>query len=219
VPVLTLTPSTSLTLPPLGQHRKNSTSSSSELSSSQTLNYAKGSIGARWSATDENGDTLVYKVEIRGVKESTWRLLKDNVKDKYLTWDSTAFPDGEYVIRVIASDAPSNPHDQVLETTLESDPFLIDNTPPQILNLAATSSGNKIEVRWIARDARSDIDRAEYSINGGEWMMAQPVTKLSDSPEEEYHLVLDRAAPGEQVIAIRVNDEFDNQAVDKVVVK
>jgi hypothetical protein len=50
-------------------------------------------------------------------------------------------------------------------------------------------------------------------------MMTQPVTKLSDSPEEEYHLVLDRGAPGEQVIAIRVSDEFDNQAVDKVVVK
>jgi hypothetical protein len=219
-PVLTLTPSTSITLPPLGQHRRNSSSSSSDLSSSQTLNYAKGSIGARWSATDENGDTLVYKVEIRGAKESTWRLLKDNVKDKYLTWDSTGFPDGEYVIRVTASDAPSNPSNQALEARLESDPFLIDNTPPQILNLAATSAaGNKIEVRWIARDARSDIDRAEYSINGGDWLMAQPVTRLSDSPEEEYHLVLDRAAPGEQVIAVRVTDEFDNQAVDKVVVK
>ena len=218
-PVLTLTPSTSITLPPLGQHRRTSTSSSSELSSSQTLNYAKGSIGARWAATDENGDSLLYKIEIRGAKESTWRLLKENVKDKYLTWDSTGFPDGEYVIRVTASDAPSNPRDQALEAVLESDPFLIDNTPPQILNLAGSASGNKIDVRWIARDARSDIDRAEYSINGGDWLMAQPVTKLSDSPEEEYHLVLDRAAPGEQVIAVRVTDEFDNQTVDKVVVK
>jgi sugar lactone lactonase YvrE len=218
-PVLSITPSNSLTLPPLGQHRGNSFSSGSELSSSQTLSYSKGSIGARWSASDENGDTLVYKVEIRGVKESTWRLLKDNVKEKYLSWDSTAFPDGEYVIRVTASDAPSNPRNQALEAKLESDPFLIDNTPPQILNLAATSAGNKIEVRFVARDARSDIDRAEYSINGGEWLMAQPVTKLSDSPEEEYQLSLDRAAPGEQVVAVRVTDEFDNQALDKVVVK
>ena len=218
-PVLSITPSNSITLPPLGQHRANSFSSGSELSSSQTLSYSKGSIGARWSASDENGDTLVYKVEIRGVKESTWRLLKENVKEKYLSWDSTAFPDGEYVIRVTASDAPSNPRPQALEATLESDPFLIDNTPPQILNLAATSTGSKIEVRFVARDARSDIDRAEYSINGGEWLMAQPVTKLSDSPEEEYQLSLDRAAPGEQVIAVRVTDEFDNQAVDKVVVK
>ena len=218
-PVLSLTPSNSITLPPLGQHRKNSTASGSELSISQTLNYAKGSIGARWAATDENGDTLIYTVEIRGVKESVWRLLKDNIKDKYLTWDSTAFPDGEYVIRVTASDAPSNPPSQALEAKLESDPFLIDNTPPQILNLAATASGNKIEVHWVARDARSVIDRAEYSVNGGEWLMAQPVTKLTDSPEEEYRLVLDRTGTGEQVIAVRVNDEFDNQAVDKAVVK
>ncbi len=218
-PVLSITPSNSLTLPALGQHRTASFSSSSDLSSSQTLNYSKGSIGARWSASDENGDTLIYKVEIRGSKESTWRLLKDNVKEKYLSWDSTAFPDGEYVVRVTASDAPSNPRSQALEAMLESDPFLIDNTPPQILNLAATSSGNKIQVRFVARDARSDIDRAEYSINGGEWLMAQPVTKLSDSPEEEYQLSIDRASPGEQVIAVRVADEFDNQAVDKVVVK
>ena len=218
-PVLSGTPSTSITLPALGQHRGNSLSSSSDVPGSQTLSYSKGSIGARWSAADENGDTLVYKVEIRGVKESTWRLLKDNVKEKYLSWDSTAFPDGEYVIRVTASDAPSNPRNQALEASLESDPFLIDNTPPQILNLAATSSGNKIDVRFVARDARSDIDRAEYSINGGEWLMAQPVTKLSDSPEEEYQLSIDRSTPGEQVIAVRVTDEFENQAVDKVVVK
>jgi hypothetical protein len=218
VPVLSITPSTSITLPALGQHRTNSFSSS-DSSGSQTLNYSKGSIGARWAAADENGDTLVYKIEIRGVKESTWRLLKDNVKEKYLSWDSTAFPDGEYMVRVTASDAPSNPRNQALEASLESDPFLIDNTPPQILNLAATAGGNKIEVRFVARDARSNIDRAEYSINGGEWLMAQPVTKLSDSPEEEYQLSIDRAAPGEQVIAVRVTDEFDNQAVDKVVVK
>jgi hypothetical protein len=220
VPVLTITPSTNLTLPPLGQHRRNPSSPGVDSGSSQTLNYAKGFVGARWTATDENGDTLIYKVEIRGVKESTWHLIKDNVKEKYLSWDSTAFPDGEYVVRVCASDAPGNPRSQALESVLESDPFIIDNTPPQILNLAAAlAAGNKIEVRWKARDARSVIDHAEYSVNGGEWLLVQPVNKLSDSPEEEYLLELDRATPGEQVIAIRVTDEFDNQAVDKVVVK
>ena len=189
-----------------------------ELGTSQTLNYAKGYVGVRWSAFDEDGDSLIYKVEIRGVKESGWKLLKDAVKEKYLSWDSTAFPDGEYVIRVTASDSPSNPRDQALEGSLEGDPFLIDNTPPQILKLGATIAGNKIEVRWKARDARSNIDKAEYSVNGGEWLLIQPVTKLSDSPEEDYHLVIDRGQ-GEQVIAVRVNDEYDNQAVDKVVVK
>jgi len=219
IPILSITPSNSIILPPLGQHRRATSSTGLEVGSSQTLNYAKGHIGARWAASDENGDSLVYKIEIRGLKESAWKLLKDNVKEKSLSWDTTAFPDGEYVLRVTASDSPSNPRDEALQATLVGDPFLIDNTPPQILNLAAATSGNKIEVRWKARDARSDIDKAEYSVNGGEWLLIQPVNKLSDSPEEEYHLTIDRPSPGEQVIAVRVTDEYDNQTVDKVVVR
>ena len=70
------------------------------------MQYAKGFMGARWAATDENGDGLIYTVEIRGVHETNWKLLKDKLKDKYWSWDSTAFPDGEYRIRVTASRSP-----------------------------------------------------------------------------------------------------------------
>jgi hypothetical protein len=217
--LLSITPSTSITLSPIGQ-QKSSASVSLEGSSSLTLNYAKGFDGARWLASDDNNDSLVYRVEIRGVKESGWKLLKDNVKERYLSWDTTAFPDGEYVLRVIASDSPSNPPDQALTASLVSDPFLIDNTPPQILNLTGSpAAGNKLELRFSARDARSTVDHAEYSVNGGDWVLVDPVSRLSDSPEEEYHLLIDRPGSGEQVIAVRVNDEFDNQAVDKVVIK
>ena len=183
------------------------------------MNYAKGYTGARWLAEDDNGDTLVYKIEIRGRGESEWKLLKDKLRDKYYSWDSTAFPDGEYEVRVTASDEPSNPPGEAMSASLVSDPFLIDNTPPQITGLAATASGTRIDVRWRASDARSIIDHAEYSVNGGDWLVVEPVTKLSDSPEEEYHLVVQRTAPGEQTIAVRVTDEYDNQAVSKTVVK
>ena len=77
-PVLSVTGSNSITLPPIGQSRRSSTAGI-ELAISQTLNYAKGYISARWAASDENGDSLVYKVEIRGVKETEWKLLKDGV--------------------------------------------------------------------------------------------------------------------------------------------
>lgn len=217
-PVASTTPSNSITLAPIGQQSRNSLLPSDSESSS-TLTYAKGYIGARWSASDENADELVYKVEIRGVKETAWQLLKDGVKEKYISWDSAAFPDGEYVIRVTASDSPSNPKDQALEDSLVSDPFLIDNTPPRISNLAGAVSGNNLDIRWAAHDDRTNIEKAEYSINGGEWMVIDPVSKLSDSPEEEYHLVTARTSPSEQVVAVRVTDEYDNQAIEKVVVK
>ena len=74
-------------------------------------------------------------------------------------------------------------------------------------------------MRWKAGDARSIIDHAEYSLNGGDWTMVEPITKLSDSPEEAYAISADRAGAGEQTIAVRVTDAYDNQAVDKVVVK
>ena len=191
---------------------------SAEGGGSQTLSYAKGYLSARWTATDENQDTLAYTAEIRGAGESEWKPLKDHLHEKYLSFDSTAFPDGEYVLRVTATDAPSNPPGQALTGSLVSDPFLIDNTPPQILNLTAGRAGNGVDVRWKARDARSIVEKAEYSLNGGEWLLALPVTRLFDSPEEDFRLQVEAGA-GEQVIAVRVLDEFGNQATEKVVLR
>ena len=208
-------PAASLTLAGMGHA---ATPPSPESSGSQTLTYAKGYLGARWTASDENQDTLAYSVEIRGVSEREWKPLKDHVREKYLSFDSTAFPDGEYVLRVTATDAPGNPPGQALTSALTSEPFVIDNTPPQISNLAVTRVGNGVDVRWKTRDARSIVQKAEYSLNGGEWLLVLPVTKLFDSPEEDYRLHAETGAQ-ELVVAIRVTDEFGNQATEKVVVR
>ena len=45
-----------------------------------------------------------------------------------------------------------------------------------------------------------------------------PVTRLSDAPELDYDLTLDAGA-GEHTVAVRVQDDYDNQAAEKVVVK
>ncbi len=209
----------SITLPALGQHKKAGGSSTSESSSTSSMQYSKGHIGARWAAQDDNGDTLVYRVDIRGEQETQWKLLKDKVREKNISWDSTSFPDGKYVIRVTGSDSPSNPPGASLTGEITSDPFLIDNTSPQIMRLTATASGSKIEVRWRAKDALTNIEHAEYSVNGGDWTVVEPVSRLSDSPELEYRLTVDRPQAGEYTIAVRVTDEYDNQTSGKTVVK
>ena len=216
---LTITPSNSLTLPPLGRPVRSSAPALSADSSSISMQYAQGYVGVRWGASDENSDTLIYTVQIRGEKESEWKLLKDKLKERHLSWDSTAFPDGEYRVRVIASDAPSNPPAQALTAELVSEILFIDNTPPQISGLTAAVSGSKLTVKWKAADALSAIGKAEYSLNGGDWTVVEPTTKLSDSQEHDYNLVLERPSGTEQTIAVRVTDEYDNQAVAKVVVR
>ena len=217
-PSILSTPSQTLTLPPIGKPVANSGSSLSLDSGTPTMQYAKGFTGTRWAATDDNGDSLTFTVEIRGVHETNWKLLKDKLREKYWSWDSTAFPDGEYLIRVTASDLPSNPPAEALSTSMAGDPFPIDNTPPRIASLAGRESGGKLHATWNAADALSNIKKAEYSLDGGDWTLVAPVTGLSDSHELAYDLTLDHIAPGEHTLAVRVEDDYDNQATDKVVV-
>jgi hypothetical protein len=213
-------PRQSLSLPALTRRPAPSapaTPTENESTATPAMQFAKGWVGARWLASDPNGDSLIYTVEIRGAAEKEWKPLKDKLTEKYYSWDSTAFPDGEYRLRVTASDAPSNPPSEALAASLESDPFIIDNTPPRITGLTAARAGGKLEVRWRAADALNNIEKAEYSLDGGDWTVAAPLSKLSDSLELDYALSLD-AAPGEHTVAVRVRDYYDNEAVEKAVV-
>jgi hypothetical protein len=218
-PAILLTPTQTLNLPPIGKPVSSSISSLSQDSSTPSMQYAKGFTGVRWSAVDDNADGLIYQVEIRGVHETAWKLLKDKVKDKYLSWDSTAFPDGEYRIRVTASDLPGNSPAEALSASIVSEPILIDNSPPRIANLAGNQSGDKLHASWSAADSLSNIKKAEYSLDGGDWTIVAPTTGLSDSHELSYDLTLDHVAPGEHTLAVRVEDDYDNPVVEKVIVK
>jgi hypothetical protein len=207
-----------LSLPPLGKPPRPPVSLGLE-STTPPMQAARGYIGARWNAVDDNGDALISTVEIRGTKETQWKLLKDKLKDKYLSWDSTSFADGEYVLRVTISDLPGNTPEDALTGSLESDPFTIDNTPPRITGLVSSRNGSSIEVHWHAADALNVISKAEYSLDGGDWTVVNPTSKLSDSKELDYVLTLNNVAVGEHTIAVRVADEYDNQTTDKVVAK
>jgi hypothetical protein len=213
-PLITSSPAT-LTLPPIGatpSTRTNAASGGSGITPS--LTYAKGVIGARWAAADDNGDTLIYQVEIRGEKEKTWKVLRTKVRERYFSFDSSAFPDGEYRLRVTASDAPSNTPENALSAQEDSDPFTIDNTPPQITKPAAKGGA----VQWHVDDALSLIRKVEYSLDGGDWTVVEPASKLSDAQSLDYVLTLKAIASGEHTIAVRATDDFDNVAVVKLAI-
>jgi len=214
-----LTASTTLTLPPMGQRRTTSTTGvTSTETGSATMNFDKGWMGARWRAQDANGDTLESKVEIRGADEREWKLMKDKLKEARYGWDATGLADGRYKLRVTVTDAVDNYPGQGLSTQMESEEFVIDNTPPQVDGLTARVEGNKILVSFKATDVLTPLQFAEFSINGGEWIAAQPTTRITDSLSHDYSVEADKPAGSEYTVAVKVADENDNVTVRKVTV-
>jgi hypothetical protein len=74
-------------------------------------------------------------------------------------------------------------------------------------------------VKFTARDATSSIERAQYSIDGHDWLLVAPVGNVSDALEERYEFGLaEGLSPGEHTIAVRVYDRFENVGSAKTTV-
>jgi WD40 repeat protein len=194
----------------------------------------KGYQTVLWTAHDDNEDDLWYSIYFRGENERDWLLLKDKLEQKFYSWDTTTMPDGAYYLEIVASDAPSNPPAVALKTERESERFEVDNTPPMIVNLTADTSARctgacgdaSVIVKFSARDNASSIERAQYSLDGGDWILVAPEGGISDSLEENYHFTLTfifKPPPvpvqHEHTIAVRAYDRFENVGSGKTTIK
>jgi WD40 repeat protein len=154
--------------------------------------HDRDSIGVRWSAHDENDDQMVYAIYYRGDREQRWLLLKDNIVDKFYSFDASLLPDGGYTLKVVASDAPSHPPGEALTGEKQSARFEVDTTPPALIELHATLEGGAtgrpaaLHVQFRAVDGFSAIERAEYSVDASDWRLVEPVGQLSDANSENY---------------------------------
>jgi sugar lactone lactonase YvrE len=143
-------------------------------------------IAVRWNARDDNDDSLAYSVYYRGDNETRWKLLRDRLTDRFFSFESDLLPDGGYTIRVVATDAPSHTPEEALTDEQESSRFQVDNTPPQIADLSAINEGNTLHVTFRAQDNASNIRRAEFSLDAGDWQLVEPVGQISDAKLENY---------------------------------
>lgn len=171
----------------------------------------KGYASVLWSAHDENEDDLRFAVYYRGENERDWKLLKDKLEQKFYSWDTTSFADGAYYLKIVATDAPSNSPSMALSTERISERFEVDNTPPTIEHLEAGVAGNhSANVKFSAHDSGSSVERAQYSIDGGDWLLLLPADGISDAKDETYTFTANDLAAGEHTIAVRAYDRFEN---------
>ena len=198
----------------------------------------KTGVTVRWAAHDDNGDDMLFAVWYRGVGERNWRLLKDKISEKFVSFDASLLPDGSYEVKVVASDSPSHTETEALTGERVSGEFVVDTTPPVPGVLTATlvpgtagpGMAGKIHATFSAKDATSPIAHAEYSVDAGPWQYLEPMGRVSDSLEERYDFtaavpaVSGEAAagvvnPAEHVLAVRVYDRYENVVAVKAVVR
>lgn len=181
--------------------------------------YRKGMRTIAVDADDENDDELTYTVYYRGAEEKEWRLLRDKLNRPTCSWDSETLPDGLYTVKVVASDAPSNPSSLALTAELVSELFRIDNTPPVVKDLASKVVERRTMVTFTAQDAASPIYRVEYAIDAGEWFIVYPQDGVCDSTTETFAATVGTLAAGEHTIAVRVKDGANNIGTGKTVIQ
>jgi len=203
----------------------------------------RGFVSVNWRAHDENDDQLSYSIYYRGDNETRWKLLNDNLADRFYSFESSLLPDGGYQIEIVASDSPTESPDNALTGSRVSPRFEVDSTPPAVTNLAATQEGDALHITFTGNDSFSPIRRAEYSVDAGDWQFVAPVGELSDAKTENYDLTVpvlnssqttttqpEARARGkkqpaantgeeEHVVVVRVYDQFDNMGSAKVVVR
>lgn len=173
--------------------------------------YQKGLLTFVWRAEDDNRDDLTYDVLYRREGETTWKPLKRGLTDSILVWDTTSVPNGSYVLRVVASDAPSNSPSTALTGAMESTSFEIDNAPPEITISSVRRDGGRLTILFEARDEHSSVQKADYSLDGDRWQTIYPRDGIADSKVEQFELVLEGEAAARGVI-VRVTDALNNVA-------
>lgn len=168
-----------------------------------------GMLTLAFVADDPNRDLLLYRVELRR-EGGEWIELEDETPDPYFSFDGRTRPDGRYQARVTATDRPSNPPELALTDRAESDPFLVDNTPPKLSGAKAVRRSGQVVIEAEAEDALSRLATAELSIDGGPWLMLPAKDGLLDGQKESLGTTV--PVPGDRrvTVLVRVEDEAGN---------
>jgi hypothetical protein len=171
--------------------------------------YQKGLETLVWKADDENDDDLVYDILYRREGDTVWKPIRRNVSDSILVWDTTTVSNGTYFVKVVASDAASNPAGSALTGELDSSAFEIDNTAPVIAIGSTRVDRGRTVIPFDVKDDHSPILRVEFSQDGQRWRAVFPVDGIADSRTEHYELAVDGEL-GDRGLTLRATDSMNN---------
>ncbi|HVF85616.1 MAG TPA: hypothetical protein VM821_06520, partial [Abditibacteriaceae bacterium] len=137
-----------------------------------------------WASQDADSDRLRYTLSVSSDDGTTWKA----VDSKGLTTtsfdlDTTKFADGNYRLKVEASDLASNPDDPQADSQISA-PFTIDNTTPSLIASVSPPTDATAMSRVVASttDSTSPISGAEWRFVGPNTPKAAPTAASAAAP-------------------------------------
>ncbi len=192
--------------------------------------WKSGQRTLRWRATDPNGDELRFSLAVRttscdGSSDANgstgftgadvcggshgsaagWLPVVDDLNDDHYGFDATVLPDGRYRFRLTASDREGNGEGEALTAEQESEPVVIDHSPPERRRAELVDGVWRVAVtdRW------NPLREAMLSIDAGEWRPVAAADGLLDGQRET--LLLGGIPSSARLVVLRLADAALNQ--------
>jgi hypothetical protein len=167
--------------------------------------WKRGWRTLRWKVSDPNQDELRYALAVRPEgSEGAWIEIAEDLDDEHYGFDATVLPDGRYRFRLTAGDGRGNVDGSSLEAAQESEPVIVDHTPPVLRGARRAGGGARVEVY----DAWNPLREASLSVDGGAWRPVAAADGLLDGQTEE--LQVEEIPAGARLVLLRLADAAFN---------
>ena len=170
-----------------------------------------GIFNISYTAEDENGDSLTYRIDFRKTPRIGWIKLKDELTEPNFEWNSNTIESGIYEVKVTASDVASNTKITELTGTRISEPIVIDNIAPVIKNHSIKTDKDVAVLTLNVNDEYSVIDNLSYTLDSNDkWNSTLPQDNIYDTTDEDFTITIKELAGGDHVIAVKISDAEGN---------
>lgn len=139
-----------------------------------------------WTASDPDGDELAFRVAFSTYPAGEWVGLTERTTESYQLIRQGSLAEGWYRFRLEATDAPGNPEASTRQVSKIIGPWMIDDTPPVLVDASWKKTGLEVRLRVEARDNGSGVARASASVDGKNWVEMEPSDGVADSPRETF---------------------------------
>jgi len=133
-------------------------------------------------------------------------------------WDTTQVPDGEYLLKIVASDKRSNPTGYLTDEQVLG-PIVVVNDKPKLFLYKSSTKQNgdgSYALEGVATSKKLTIAAISYRVDNGDWAAAAAEDGLFDSPEEPFTITTDALSAGNHTIEIRATDSAGNSSTEKI---